>query len=143
VKVTLLLCDAAQAVGGKLYILGGGWSIAGPGPVTMGLALKIEVPWDQANRRHQLRLELVDSDERAVVVPTPTGDQPLRIEAEFEAGRPAGLRAGTPLDVTLAVNLGTLPLQADMRYLWRCFVNDNTNENWQVAFSTRPPQRAG
>ena len=26
-KTTLLLCDYAQEVGGKLYVLGGGWSI--------------------------------------------------------------------------------------------------------------------
>jgi hypothetical protein len=25
-EVTMLLCDAAQAVDGKLYVLGGGWS---------------------------------------------------------------------------------------------------------------------
>ena len=26
-KILLMLCDAAQAVDGKLYVLGGGWSI--------------------------------------------------------------------------------------------------------------------
>ena len=29
-KVTMMLADAAQAVEGKLYILGGGWSVTGP-----------------------------------------------------------------------------------------------------------------
>jgi hypothetical protein len=33
VKVTMLLADAAQAVDGKLYILGGGWTITGPDPI--------------------------------------------------------------------------------------------------------------
>ena len=50
-KVTILLADSAQAINGKLYILGGGWSIADPGPVVMALAMKIEVPWDQAKRQ--------------------------------------------------------------------------------------------
>ena len=31
-KVTMLLADSAQAIEGKLYILGGGWSITGPDP---------------------------------------------------------------------------------------------------------------
>ena len=37
-KVTILLADAAQAVEGKLYILGGGWSITGPDPSPMSRA---------------------------------------------------------------------------------------------------------
>ena len=28
----MLLADAAQQLGGKLYILGGGWSVTGPQP---------------------------------------------------------------------------------------------------------------
>jgi hypothetical protein len=143
VKVTLLLCDAAQAVNGKLYVLGGGWSISGPGPVSMALAIKIEVPWDQANRRHRLRLVLLDADDRAVTAPTPTGEQPVQIATEFEAGRPAGLRPGTPLDVTMAINLGALPLPPDGRYVWRCFVNDETREDWQLGFSTRSSRGGG
>jgi len=27
IEATMLLCDSAQAVGGKLYILGGGWTM--------------------------------------------------------------------------------------------------------------------
>lgn len=139
-KVTLLLADAAQAVGGKLYILGGGWSVAGPGPVTMGLAVKFEVPWDQANQKQRFRFSLVDSDERPVMVPTPNGDQPVQFGGEFEPGRPPGLRPGTPLDVMFAVNLGALPLPPDGRYVWRCFINEETQEDWQLTFSTRPQQ---
>src|SRR5712692_6126152 len=58
-KVTMLLADAAQAVNGKLYILGGGWSVTGPAPSPSAIALKIEVPWDEANTRHKLTLDLV------------------------------------------------------------------------------------
>jgi hypothetical protein len=29
-KVTMMRADAVQAVAGKLYILGGGWSVTGP-----------------------------------------------------------------------------------------------------------------
>ena len=61
-KVTILLADAAQAAEGKLYVLGGGWSITGPDPSPMALAIKIEVPWDQANHPHTCRLELLDSE---------------------------------------------------------------------------------
>ena len=38
--VTLLLCDFAEAVNGKLYVMGGGWNVLfAPGqPVTMSVA---------------------------------------------------------------------------------------------------------
>jgi hypothetical protein len=139
VRVTLLLADAAQAVTGKLYVLGGGWSLTGPDPAPMALAIKIEVPWDRANMKHRWRLELLDGDGAPVDVPSgpERTQQPLRIEGEFEAGRPAGLRPGTPLDVTLALNLAPLPLAPGGRYVWRLSI-DGWDEDWQVAFSTRP-----
>jgi hypothetical protein len=137
-KVTLLLADAAQAVGGKLYILGGGWSIIGPDPTPMAIAIKIEVPWTEANISHKLRLALFDEDGHAVRVPTPTGEQPFEIHIPFEVGRPVGVRTGTPLDLPLAINLAPLPLRPNSRYVWRCFINDTTLDEWQVSFSTRP-----
>ena len=56
---TLLLCDHAEAVGGKLYINGGGWNVLlRPGvPVNVSLAILIEVPWDEADAQpHAARL---------------------------------------------------------------------------------------
>jgi hypothetical protein len=139
VKVTLLLADAAQAVNGKLYVLGGGWSLTGPDPSAMALAVKIDVPWDRANIKHHWRLELLDGDGAPIEVPSaPAGEpRPLRIDGEFEAGRPAGLKPGTPLDVALALNFAPLPLPPGGRYVWRLSI-DGFDEDWQVAFSTRP-----
>jgi hypothetical protein len=137
-KVTMLLADAVQAVEGKLYILGGGWSITGPQPTPMAIALKIDVPWTEANTLHTVKLDLLNEDGQSVMVPTPTGDRPVQLTSQFEVGRPPGLRIGTPLDVTLAINLGPLPLQPDHRYVWRCSINDQFEPDWQVSFSTRP-----
>ena len=61
-KVTMLLADYAQVADGKLTVVGGGWSLTGPEPSPFGIAILVHVPWDQANRRHTLRLELVDAD---------------------------------------------------------------------------------
>jgi hypothetical protein len=139
-KVTMLLADAVQAVDGKLYILGGGWSIRNAEPTPMAIAIKLEVPWTEANQRHTVALTLLDEDNRPVMVPTPVGDRPVELSAEFEVGRPVGLRPGTPLDVPLAINLGPLPLQPDRRYIWRCSIDRESGENWQVSFATRPAQ---
>lgn len=87
----MLLADSAQAVSGKLYILGGGWSITGPQPSPSAIALKIDVPWHQANQRHDFELALFDSDGRSVNVSTPSGEKPVQLKGQFEVGRPAGL----------------------------------------------------
>jgi hypothetical protein len=136
-KVTMLLADAAQAVEGKLYVLGGGWSVTGPDPSPMALALKFEVPWDRANERHHWELQLVDADGAKVLIPTDAGDQEVVVSGEIEVGRPPGLMAGTPLDVPAAINFGPLPLPPGRRYVWQLRVNGDMREEWQVAFVTR------
>jgi hypothetical protein len=142
-NVTMLLADAVQAVGGKLYILGGGWSIIRSEPSPMAIAIKVEVPWEEANRVHSLQLSLINEDGRPVLVQTPIGDRPVELSMEFEVGRPPGLRTGTPLDVPLAINLGPLPLQAGSRYVWICSIDGHSEPNWRVSFFVRPgDQRA-
>jgi hypothetical protein len=139
VKALILLADAAQAVDGKLYILGGGWSVTGPEPTPSAIAMKIEVPWDRANHKYNLLLELVDADGQPVMVPSPEGgEQSVQIGALFEAGRPAGLTPGTPLDGAFAINLGPLPLEPGQRYAWRLTVDGEMDEDWQVGFTVRP-----
>ena len=137
-KVTMLLADSAQSVGGKLYILGGGWSLTGPAPTPSAIALKIEVPWDLAARRHNILLEIVNADGQPIRLPTHDGEQPVRAEAQFETGIPAGLIPGTPIDATLAMNINPLPLPPGARYMWRLSIDGETRDEWHVAFSTRP-----
>lgn len=136
--VTLLLADAAQAVDNKLYVLGGGWSITGPGPAPSSIALHIKVPWDQANMQHHISLDLVDSDGQPVTAAGPDGAQPIAIGSDFEVGRPPGITPGTPIDLSLAIKLGPLPLPTGGRYEWRLTVDDESDEDWRLAFSTRP-----
>jgi Family of unknown function (DUF6941) len=141
VKVTMMLADAAQEVGGKLYILGGGWSVTGPAPTPMAIALKLEVPWDRTNVRHALLLELLDEDGSAVLVQDEKGEQvALQVTGEFEAGRPPGLKPGTPIDSALAVGFGPLPLEPGRRYQWRLSIDGETDEDWTLGFSTRPAE---
>ncbi|HLE78176.1 MAG TPA: hypothetical protein VJA65_07200 [bacterium] len=138
----MLLADSAQAVDGKLYILGGGWSITGPDPIPSAIAVKIEIPWDEANKKHALKLALVDADGRPVKVPTPTGEVPVELGTDFEVGRPPGLKPGTALDFVFAVNIGPLPLAPDGRYVWQLSIDGTVDEDWQLAFSTRPTSKA-
>ncbi|MHB8671540.1 MAG: DUF6941 family protein [Acidimicrobiales bacterium] len=139
-RVTLLLADAAQVVDNKLYILGGGWSVTGPNPVPSALALKLEIPWDQANQRHHWELALLDTDAQPVFVQGPDGEQALVVSGEFEVGRPAGMAPGTPIDLALAVNLGPLPLPGGRRFVWELSVDGQSHEDWTVGFTIRGDQ---
>jgi len=139
VKVTMLLADYAQVTDGKLTVVGGGWSMTGPEPMPFGIALLVHVPWDQANRKHVMRLELVDTDGAPVMVEAEEGvETPVVFfdDLEFEVGRPAGVKPGTPLDLPLAINSGPLPLEPG-RYEWRLSIDGESDSDWRLAFSVR------
>jgi hypothetical protein len=136
-KLTLMLADSAQAVDNKLFILGGGWTLLGPTPGPTAIAILIEVPWDETNRQHVLKLELVDSDGQPVMVNTPQGPQPLQIAANFEVGRPPGIAPGSAITMPMAINLGPLPVKPATRYEWRCSVDGTAKDEWTLTFATR------
>jgi len=130
----MMLADAAQEVNGKLYVLGGGWSVTGPGVPPMALALKLDVPWSAANQQHEFLLVLVDADGHPVRVGA--DDTDVRVGGTFEVGRPTGVPAGTDIDVPLAVAIGPLPLVAG-RYAWQLWIDGETAEDWQRPFQVR------
>jgi hypothetical protein len=138
VKVTMLLCDSAQVADGKLYVLGGGWSLIGPDPTPTAIALKIDVDWIEADRTHHWELFLVDEDGQSVVAETPDGTQPIEVRGDFEVSRPAEIRVGSPIDVALALNFGPLPLRAGARYTWQLTIDGENSDDWSLSFSTRP-----
>ncbi len=96
----LILADAAQVQGEKLYLLGGGWSYvwAREFPVThpIAAALGILVDWNETNRRHPWSV-VVRNEE--------TGQVVASVEGEFEQGRPPGIPPGAPQRIQIALNL--------------------------------------
>ncbi len=86
-------------------------------------------------------LELIDLDGEPVLVDTPVGRQALRVENQFEVGRPPGVKPGTPLEVALALSLGPLPLPPGGSYAWRLSINGEGHEHWPLPFRSRetPP----
>jgi hypothetical protein len=114
----MLLCDAAQEIGGKLYILGGGWTVRQVEPqALMAIALKLAVGWNEANEPLDFELRLVTQDGH----PVDPGEGPIVINGRAEVGRPPGVTPGTELDAALALTVG-LPLGAGS-YRWEFDVN--------------------
>jgi hypothetical protein len=136
IDATVLLCDSAQAVGGKLFILGGGWSqVWAAQPITMALAIKLVVPWDLANQRLSLAVRLLTEDGQPV--PAPTGSN-VEVSWQFEVGRPPGLPPGTGLDATMAIPIQGLPLGPG-GYEWRLEVDGEVLRTVPFRVLSGPP----
>src|SRR5438270_7253247 len=84
----LIIADRAEAINGKLYMMGGAWDqigIADPSqPIQFSVALGINIPWHATNEHHRMRLVVEDAD----------GAKLSEMEGEFVAGRPPHLSAG-------------------------------------------------
>jgi len=98
----VILADAAQVVGGKLYVLGGAWNAfranAFPTPATMAFVVSILVDRAEAAKDHSFSLTLADSAGVAVLPP---------IEGRFQVGKPEGA-SQDPQRTVLALNSGVL-----------------------------------
>jgi hypothetical protein len=118
----MLLCDAAQSVGGKLFILGGGWNVIQRPPGTTGLAvtvaMKLTVPWDLANHRMAMRLRLLTEDGD----PFTLEQGPVEASGDIEVARGLGLRQGTPLISTFVLPFGIPTIDAGS-YVFELKVN--------------------
>lgn len=142
-KATLILADSGQTdPAGKLHALGLGWSVTStPTPPITLLAL-IDCPWDQANVKHQFVIELLDADGHVVSFNTDAFGSPqpaVRIEAEFEAGRPPGIPAGTPLRQPFSLTLGPgVPLVAGQKYEFRLTIDGEVMDSSLSTFLVRP-----
>jgi hypothetical protein len=107
-EVTCLLCDWAQEVNGKLYIQGAGWDrLVADQLVNVAVAVLVEVPWDQTNRRHTLRGYLRTQDGEAFLTPD---DAPVELSLEFEVGRPPGMRHGASVHAPFTMTFAGLSL---------------------------------
>ena len=95
----LILADAAEATGGKLYMLGGGWDVLTintgfPAQHPFAIGLGLSVPWNETNQRHNITVEITDED----------GQPAATMTGQLEVGRPAGLPLGYPQRVVIALN---------------------------------------
>ncbi len=96
-----VLADAAQAVGGKIFILGGGWNVYRsanyPAPVQLAVAVGLGFSANEIGSRYPLKI--VIADEAGVpVVP--------ELNGQIETGQLApDLPQGLPVKVPVAWNV--------------------------------------
>lgn len=97
-----LLADYAEVVGGKHYLMGGGWDTwftrEVPAQIRLSLSVGVRVGWDETNAQIPVRGRIEDDDGNVIV----------RFDAQVNVGRPAHLPPGSTQLAQLAANL---PLQ--------------------------------
>jgi hypothetical protein len=99
----VLLADHAEAVNGRLNVLGAGWTdqyrgvVLGAGaPIShFGIGVSVLVPWNETNRPHRLGIRIEDED----------GANIGGLEADLEMGRPPGIAHGSDQRAVLGVNV--------------------------------------
>jgi hypothetical protein len=94
----LILADRAEAVGGKLYMMGGAWEHIYTQDLTqpslISIAVGILVPWEAANQQHKIRIVIEDSDGQEIG---------FTAEASFAVGRPPWASVGETQRVVIAI----------------------------------------
>ena len=141
---SILLCDSAQVQGGKLYLLGGGWSriVRLQVPLNMAIAVRLLVPWHETNKKHDLKIALLDADNKPVrpkLPELPPDEAGFEIRGNFEAGRPPGISQGSFLDSPIALNF-----QIDLEpgdYVWELAVNGHPLDHYP--FGVVSPEALG
>jgi hypothetical protein len=95
----LILADHVEAIHGKLYMMGGGWeNIAVHDfelPVTLEMAVSVDVPWNATNRPHTI----------SVSVQTADGEILANVDGNIVAGRPATIEHGASQRTMLSMKI--------------------------------------
>lgn len=99
-----LLADHAEVLGGKLYLMGGGWDTThapeAPASARLVVAIGVRIEWDETNQPIALALALQDDD----------GQELVRAEGQVQVGRPPALPPGaSQLSQTVVVIQAQLP----------------------------------
>lgn len=125
----LIIADRAEAVNGKLYMMGGGWDrlwvVDFAQPQSISIATAILVPWNATNQMHSLaiRIETQDANELAA------------LGLNFNTGRPPILGAAESQRIVLAFQLAIV-LPAPGTYVIKAFINDQ--ESKKTLFYAQP-----
>lgn len=119
----LIMADKAEAINGKLYMIGGGFDRIGvpqfPGSATYDLALSFLVDYNETNESHEFSLALKDADDNDLRPP---------LAGQIEVGRPAGMKAGQEQRVIIVFR-GPFPVSGTGTFRWVPTLDGNEDQS--------------
>jgi hypothetical protein len=124
----VILADAVEALNGKLYLMGGGWStISTPDlsrPLGLAIACGVEVPWSETDDDHGVSLRIDDTDGNTIVP---------ALTIQFKTGRPATLERGAVTHVPFAIR-AEIQFPAAGEYVVIARVDDRSEGERRLSF---------
>jgi len=118
----LLLADKAEAINGKLYVLGGAIGAVGliqiPGPAQFDVAVGLLVDYAETSDTHRLTLAMETADNEKVLGP---------VEIPFATGCPPGLPPGDSMPFTVVIQ-GPFPIPTEGAFQWAIEVDGLRHE---------------
>lgn len=134
-RATILLCDWAEVINGKLYAQGIGWDRLHHDKQThTAVAVLLFVPYDLTNRKHHVTLELLTEDGGGY-----PEEAPISGGMDVEVGRPPGTKAGQEMIVPFALRVDGLKYERG-GYRWELKVNDELVETASLTAQELPQQ---
>lgn len=128
VEVTAFLADSAEAVGGKLYVLGAGWDMVAVRTLPavqarVALGLLVHTGWNDTDAEHDINVHLETEDGALVpLVRQGPGVEPGNVIGEighrFVAQRPPMLRPGDTQTHPVTFTVNDLVLDHVGGYSW-------------------------
>lgn len=124
-EIDAMLADYAMVSEGKLFLTGAGITDIVTAPqapfvISVHVGVVVRVPYTATNQQHEIRVRLLDADERPVKPFVPGQDPdsllPLELATQITVGRPPQLVVGDEQSVALAFGVGNAPLEQDGGY---------------------------
>jgi len=136
----IVLADRAEVLGGKLYLMGGGFDRVAvtqlPGAAKFDVAVSVLVDYHETNVQHLFEISCLDPDGGQVF-------EPMR--GALEMGRPPGMSVGGAQRAMLVLQ-GPFTFPAAGEYSWAAKVDDGPTtrvgfrvEQLQVLAPMPPP----
>ncbi|HEX2152947.1 MAG TPA: hypothetical protein VHL52_03105 [Acidimicrobiia bacterium] len=120
-----LLADAVQASQGKLFVLGGGWDVLTVRALparhpSMGIGLRVRVPWGWPGDSVRLEVELQDEDGGSIL--------PGSLKAPVPVRRPDHLPEGQDLTVVRALTFTNVVFRDEGAYSFVVSIDGEVKE---------------
>lgn len=114
----VLLADAAQSIGGKLFVLGGDWNTyrSGSYPVTVQIAIAFSISFTPNEIGIKFPMKIVIADETGIPIIPPmqgqiemgqTGEQPKGIAPKLPVAINLGIQIPRPGKYEIVVTVGS------------------------------------
>lgn len=130
-----MLANFAKVSDGMVDTMGTGWTFIGPGAVAFFVAGLVSCDWHELNRKHELKVELLDAD--GGPVPHPENGNPIIAALQWEMGRPPGTKEGSTLNFPFAIPFGSFQLEPGQQYVVPVSIDGEIRDEWRLQFTVR------